>query len=76
MNDYIDFAALGKVVSISLLLGAGIPLIFALGVRALAPVEGSTTRSPARLTVATLCFAVCLAAVVFGVYRLIATGGH
>jgi hypothetical protein len=50
--------------------------VFALGVRALAPVEGGTSRSGVRVGAAVLCFAVCLAAVAYGVYRLVATGGH
>ena len=76
MSSYIDVAALSKVVVVSLLLGAGIPAIFALGVRALAPVEVGESRSPVRVGAAVLCFAVCLAAITYGVYRLVATGGH
>lgn len=35
MNEWINFAALGKVVVAGLLFGAGLPAIFALGLRAL-----------------------------------------
>jgi hypothetical protein len=76
VSTYIDVDALTKVVLVSLLVGAGIPAVFALGVRALAPVEGGTSRSGVRVGAAVLCFAVCLAAVAYGVYRLVATGGH
>ena len=76
MSSYIDIAALTRVVLVSLLVGAGIPAIFALGVRALAPVEVGAGRSRLRVGGAVVCFAVCVAAIAYGVYRLVATGGH
>jgi hypothetical protein len=76
VSSYINIAALTRVVLISFVVGAGIPAIFALGVRALAPVEVGVSRSRVRIGAAVVCFAVCVAAVAFGVYRLVATGGH
>ena len=72
MDKYIDVAALSKVLVISLLLGAGIPAVFALGVRSLAPSEGGSRGL--HVTGAVICFAICVAAVVAGVLRL-ALGG-
>ena len=41
MSQYIDWSALGQVVAFGLLVGAGLPALFALGVRAL---EGPGSR--------------------------------
>jgi hypothetical protein len=76
VSTSIDVPALARVLAVSLLVGAGLPALFALGVRALAPAEGRASRSALRVTGATLCFAVCAAAVLYGVYRIVATGGH
>ncbi|MDM7856116.1 hypothetical protein [Cellulomonas alba] len=76
MSTYIDVPALARVIAVSLLVGAGLPALFAVGVRALAPVEGRTSRSGLRVAAATLCFAICAATVLYGVYRIVATGGH
>ncbi|WP_029288902.1 hypothetical protein [Cellulomonas sp. HZM] len=73
MDAYIDVAALTKVVVISLLVGAGVPALFAVGVRALTPVEGGA-RPPLRVTAAVVCFALCAAAVVAGVLKLVLAG--
>ena len=71
MDQLVDGEALTKVILLSLAFGAGVPAVFALGVRALAPVDGGTT-TVVRRSVAYLCFAVCLAAVVVGVAKLVA----
>jgi len=76
VSTYIDVAALTRVIVVSLLVGAGVPALFAVGVRALAPAQGTTSRSGTRVAAATLCFAACAAVVVYGVYRIVATGGH
>jgi len=73
MDTYIDVAALSKVLVISLVLGAGLPAVFALGVRALAPSEGGSRAL--HVTGAAICFGICVAAVVAGVLRL-ALGGR
>ena len=74
MDSYVDGAALGRVLVVSLLFGAGIPALFAVGVRALAPASGRAPDAPRpawRVGVAVLCFAVAVAAVVLGVVRII-----
>ncbi|MGY4643011.1 hypothetical protein [Cellulomonas sp. URHB0016] len=77
MGSYIDGETFGKVLVAGLLFGAGIPALFALGVRALAPAEGAAPGAPRvawRTGAAVLCFGVALGAVVFGVVRIL-TGG-
>ena len=68
--------SLWKVVLVGLLLGAGLPAIFALGLRALAVGETPddatgtslrTTRPAAATAVAALCFAVVVLAIVAGI---------
>jgi hypothetical protein len=72
--------AIVPVVLVGLLLGAGLPALFALGIRALygkevaAGAHGSSlttgTRAAGR-TVAYLCFGVCVAAVLFGIVVIV-----
>ncbi|MBT0994514.1 hypothetical protein KIN34_09465 [Cellulomonas sp. DKR-3] len=63
--EIVDGGALGRVVLLSLLIGAGLPAVFAVGVRFLAPVDGRA--AVARRVAGWACFAVCLAAVALGV---------
>ncbi|WP_042393018.1 hypothetical protein [Streptacidiphilus carbonis] len=88
MNDWINLSALWQIVVVGLLAGAGLPALFAVGLRALSlPGAGGaagTTRagaddddrvvggSPLGLAVAVLCFAVVLAAVGWGIYLIVA----
>lgn len=76
--------SLWQIVVFALLIGAGLPAIFALGLRALAPASpvaadgapaGSETPGPARRVAAGACFAIVVAAVVAGIW-LIAVAGH
>lgn len=73
----LEVSALWRVVAVALLLGAGLPVLFAVGVRVGAP--GSTASgdgaaeddllvpaSPARRVLAALCFVVVLAVVALG----------
>ncbi len=83
MSDYIDFAVVGRVIGVGLLLGAGLPLVFALGLRSLS--SGTVdnehaaggdfgfqlTKSPAAQAVGALCFLVVAAAIVFGIYIIV-----
>lgn len=66
----IDWVSLAKVVAVGLVFGAGLPALFALGVRSLAG-PGSKAeaggRVPWRVALAIVCFAVVVAAVVAGV---------
>ena len=72
--------ALGQVVLVSILVGAGLPALFGLGIRAMAIGDGgsaevSTARArPAMKLVAYLCFAVVVAVVAVGLAVIIASG--
>ena len=82
MNSWINLNALWKIVVIGLLAGAGLPALFAVGLRALAP-GASTSGSETSETVggsgaalggkvlAGLCFAAVLAAMAWGVYSIV-----
>jgi hypothetical protein len=80
MIDNLRFALEGgvKVLWVGLLLGAGLPLVFALGVRSLAigtSGEDSEVRPrPVGAVLATLCFALVLAGVAVGITVIIAAG--
>jgi hypothetical protein len=70
-----------KVLLYSLLLGAGLPVVYALGVRSLALVSGGSStegvrggRHPLGLALATVCFAVVLAGVAVGLLYIVAAG--
>jgi hypothetical protein len=90
VNSWINLHALWQIVVISLLAGAGLPALFAVGLRALSlpggPVQpaGAGSNGPtssdrvvggsaAGIAVATLCFAVVLAAVGWGIYSIVAS---
>jgi len=71
MDEFIDAGALLRVVVVSLLLGASIPAVFALGVRVLAW-DGEPGARPAVRTLAGwACFALVVAAVVLGVLSIL-----
>ena len=71
MDNLIDGGALLRVVVVSLVLGASIPAIFALGVRALATDVDAAPRPAIRTCVGYLCFAVAVAAVVLGIFSIV-----
>ncbi len=83
MNDWIDLNALWKIIIVGLLAGAGLPVVFAVGIRALALPSGrhpvtATPRYRVRggstlgLVVGAVCFAVVLAAIGMGIYLIVA----
>jgi hypothetical protein len=83
MSSWIDLHALLKIVLIGLAAGAGLPAIFAIGLRVLAPphhgagtagqgAEGTVTAAPANVAAASVCFAIVLAAVGYGIYLIVA----
>ena len=88
MNDWINLHALWQIVVVGLLAGAGLPALFAVGLRALSlPGGGGTATattagagdddrvvggSTLGLAIAVLCFAVVLAAVGWGIYLIVA----
>ena len=65
--------SLWQVVAVGLILGAGLPAIFALGLRALDsgsttdPATATTTRKPAAVVAAGACFAVVVVAIITGI---------
>ncbi|WP_371502960.1 hypothetical protein OG871_37480 [Kitasatospora sp. NBC_00374] len=74
MNSWINLNALWKIVVVGLLTGAGLPALFALGLRLLnPPIPGGEpsadrpTAGPVGYTLAGLCFAVVLAAIGWGI---------
>lgn len=72
--------ALGQVVLISVLVGAGLPALFAFGVRALALGSGGAAEvdhrpgRPALTVVAYLCFALVLAVIAAGITIIVSSG--
>jgi len=83
MNDWINFTAVWQIVVVGLLAGAGLPAIFAIGIRALGtPGKGHVTAaedelvggSPAGIALAVACFAIVGAAIGYGIYIVVASG--
>lgn len=66
---HIVWSDLGLVLVVGLVLGAGVAALFAVGVRALAPADGTSTTGGR--VVAYGCFALCAAAVLYGLYVLL-----
>lgn len=80
MSSWINLHALWNIAWAGVLLGAGLPALFAVGLLALdydetdEAVAGGTaavTRNPARVATAGLCFAVVVAALAWGVYFIV-----
>jgi hypothetical protein len=95
MNDWLDLTALAKILIGGLICGAGLPAVFALGLRALrmgaptaAPAAVGAGRaatghraerpdrlvggSPLGIAAATVCFAVVVTAIGWGIYLIVA----
>ncbi|MCK9923127.1 hypothetical protein MXD61_14820 [Frankia sp. AgPm24] len=84
MNSWIDLDALWKIVVLGLLAGAGLPALFAVGLRAISlPGRGSTATTsgaddrilgsnPAGIAAGALCFAIVLAGIGWGIYSVVA----
>ena len=83
MNSWINLNALWQIVVVGLLAGAGLPALFAVGLRALSMPGGSRAQhanpdseqvvggSPLGIGLAVLCFVVVLAAVGWGIYFIV-----
>ncbi|WP_034260813.1 hypothetical protein [Actinospica robiniae] len=78
MNSWINLNALWKIVVWGLVLGGGLPALFAVGLRlwlehGSAPAGGATTAAPSRgaQAIALICFAVILAAIGWGIYVIV-----
>lgn len=78
MSEFVEWGSLLNVVVFGLLVGAGVPALYAVGVRA---VHGTHARDAQghvlwwRRGIAIVCFAGCLAVVATGIV-FIAAGGH
>ncbi|HEX3788939.1 MAG TPA: hypothetical protein VHW44_13830 [Pseudonocardiaceae bacterium] len=84
MNSWINLSALWQIVVVGLIAGAGLPALFAVGLRALslggnrteAAGAGDTDRvvgnNPLGIALAAICFLVVLAAVGWGIYFIVA----
>lgn len=83
MKSWIDLHALVQIVVLGLLCGAGLPAVFALGLRALSSARhgrpmatGDTDRvvggNPLAMAVAAACFALVLASIGCGIYLIVA----
>jgi hypothetical protein len=81
MSGFIEWGALAQVVGAGLLVGAGIPALFALGLRLLTVPDGGGSDAVAarpglaRRIGGLTCFAVVVAAVAAGIAFLV-SGGH
>jgi len=81
VNEWINLAALWKIAVIGLVLGAGLPVLFAVGLRVLGPRpaqgaaggEGGGAVPVARAALAVFCFATVLAAIGWGIYSIVAS---
>ena len=82
MNSWVDLHALWQIVVIGIIAGAGLPALFAVGLRALnmgATVSTGTGDedqivggSPVGIAAAAVCFAIVLAGVGWGIYFIVA----
>ena len=79
-SSWINLDALWKIIVFGVLLGAGLPALFAVGLRALSightqsETETGTTQASDSLVgrvIAVLCFAVILAAIAWGIYSIV-----
>ncbi|HEY1641309.1 MAG TPA: hypothetical protein VGG35_11525 [Streptosporangiaceae bacterium] len=79
---WIDWSALWQILVLAVIAGAGLPALFAVGLRALRPggrqaatagADSGTAAAvnPISITLAGLCFAVVLAAVGWGIYAIV-----
>jgi hypothetical protein len=82
-NTWVDLHALWKIIVVGLICGAGLPALFAIGLRALSiPRAGQPATAagedriiggnPVGMAAATVCFAVVLAAIGWGIYIIVA----
>ncbi|HEY6745261.1 MAG TPA: hypothetical protein VI357_06030 [Mycobacteriales bacterium] len=80
-NVTLAFEAAWKVLVVGVILGAGLPALFAVGVRSMAYGQGGSAEAragsaahPAGRIVAGLCFLIIALAVVLGITYIVATG--
>ena len=77
----LELQALWKILAVGLLLGAGLPVLFSVGIRAMAHGAGgaaetgtATAPHPAGRVIGIACFAVVLVCVALGITFIVATG--
>jgi hypothetical protein len=77
----LELQALWKILAVGLLLGAGLPVLFSVGIRAMAYAAGgdaetgaATAPHPAGRLIGIACFAVVLLCVALGITFIVATG--
>jgi hypothetical protein len=80
-SSWINLTALWKIIVVGLLAGAGLPALFAVGLRALSLRSGGGAvaadddrvvgGNPLGIVLAGLCFAVVLAAIGWGIYSIV-----
>jgi hypothetical protein len=80
---WVDWSALWQILVLAVIAGAGLPALFAVGLRALRPGGrqaaavgadsggAAVAASPVGIVLAGLCFAVVLAAVGWGIYAIV-----
>jgi len=77
MSSWIDLHALWRIVLVGVIAGAGLPAVFAIGLRALAigttegQGEAKLGSNPVGVAAAGVCFAVVLAGIAWGVYMIV-----
>lgn len=80
MNSWINLHALWQILVLGLVCGAGLPAIFAVGLRVLSPASGPQpvtaaggpiTTNPLRVGTAALCFLIVLASIGWGIYLIV-----
>jgi len=83
MNGWINLTAIWEIVVVGLLAGAGLPALFAIGLRALGtPRKGHRTTAgdaliggnPGGVAIAVGCFAAVVAAIGYGIYIIVLSG--
>ncbi len=82
MNSWVDLHALWRIVVVGLIAGAGLPALFAVGLRAISlnsnggsqPVDSDRVigDNPLGIAAGAVCFAVVLAAIGWGIYFIVA----
>jgi hypothetical protein len=82
VNDWINLTALWQIVVFGLIAGAGLPAVFALGLRALAMGARTDTDTghsaqivggnPVGMVLGGLCFAIVVAGIAGGIYFIVA----
>ena len=75
MNSFVEWDALAKILVFGVLIGAGLPALYAVGVRSLDSAARNPARARALTAAAYICFGLIVAAILYALY-FIAIGGH